>query len=179
MSGEWFDILDKEQRVIGKALRSVCHSHSGLLHGAVHVLVFDSKGRLFLQRRSMKKDLQPGSWDTSVGGHLHPGESPAAGALREMKEELGVAPAVLHPAYQYVWQSTCETELITAFATVHEGPFNLCPEEITEGRFWERREIAQSIENPGFPFTPQFRQEFTRVESWLASEGGAQLGFHP
>ena len=97
---------------------------------AFHVLVFDAQGRLFLQKRTLTKDIQPGKWDTSVGGHLRPGEAPEAGARREMQEELGVAPPALEFLYQYLWQSTRETELVRTYRAIHAGPFALQAEEI-------------------------------------------------
>lgn len=167
MSNEWFDVVDLTGRVVGQALRQVCHQNSGLIHRAVHVLVFDRVGRIFLQKRSCRKDVQPGKWDTSVGGHLIPGESPREGAEREMAEELGIKGANLRPAYEYVWRSDIETELISAFAVIHDGPFNLDPVEISEGRFWTFDEIDEQLES-GI-FTPQFQTEFLRIRTWRQS----------
>jgi isopentenyldiphosphate isomerase len=166
MHDEWFDIINKEGSIIGKAPRTICHQNPGLMHQAVHVLVFDQCGRLFLQKRSNRKDLQPNRWDTSVGGHLNPGEKPADGARREAREELGITNAMLIPAYQYVWRSEVETERITAFGLFDKGPFNLDPDEISEGRFWSFAEIAREL-NSGV-FTPQFTHEFPRMAEWLA-----------
>ena len=71
---EWFPIVDEDGNTIGTALRSVCHDgKSMLLHPVVHLHFFNSKGELYLQKRSMSKDIQPGKWDTSVGGHVNPG----------------------------------------------------------------------------------------------------------
>jgi len=70
-----FDLLNDDDKVIGQALRSACHGDPGLIHRAVHVLVFNSSGALLLQKRAPGKYIQPGKWDTSVGGHLALGES--------------------------------------------------------------------------------------------------------
>lgn len=164
MSDELFDIVDRLGRVVGQAPRSRCHGDPSLIHQAVHVLVFDRLGRLFLQRRSESKDVQPGKWDTSVGGHLQPGEKPLQGALRELGEELGVQQVRLDPAYEYFWESPHETELVRTFVTLHEGPFRLQAEEIAEGRFWDQREIEAAL-GSGL-FTPQFTHEFPRMRAW-------------
>lgn len=150
--------------MIGQAPRRRCHGDPSLRHRAVHVLVFDGHGRLFLQKRSLRKDTAPGLWDTSVGGHLQPGEAPIAAARREFAEELGATPGLLHPAYHYEWATAYETELIVAFATRHEGPFHLQSEEIDEGRFWSPAEIESALDQG--PFTPQFRQEYPRMRTW-------------
>lgn len=167
MHDEWFDLLDADGRIIGKAQRKVCHQHPGLVHQAVHVIVVNARGELFLQKRSPAKDVQPGKWDTSVGGHLQPGETPEAGARRELAEELGVETDEITPVYSYRWKSDHETELINAFVITHEGPFNLDPNEISEGRFWTLAEIEENL-SPGI-FTKQFVSEFPRMKKFLAS----------
>lgn len=164
MNMEVFDIVDRLGRVIGQAPRSRCHGDPSLIHQSVHVLVFDRQGRLFLQKRAETKDVQPGKWDTSVGGHLQPGEKPLQGALRELAEELGVTQVRLDPAYEYIWESDIETELVRAFVTLHEGPFRLQASEISEGRFWDQAEIERALPHGGF--TPQFTHEFPRMRAW-------------
>src|SRR5207237_9662560 len=91
MSEEMFDVLDESDRVIGRQARSEVHRRR-LLHRAVHVLVFNSAGELFLQRRSMAKDTFPGAWDSSSSGHLSCGEDYDPCALRELQEEIGLIP---------------------------------------------------------------------------------------
>lgn len=164
MPEEIFDIVDRSGRVIGQAPRSQCHGNPNLIHQSVHVLVFDRTGRLFLQKRSDGKDVQPGLWDTSVGGHLQPGETPEQGAYRELREELGVEGTRIEKAYQYFWESPIETELVRTFVTLHEGPFRLDPVELADGRFWEQGEILAALALGDF--TPQFRHEFPRMQAW-------------
>lgn len=158
---EQFDVIDLEGKVVGRAPRSRCHGDPSLIHRAVHVVVFDRAGRLFLQRRSMRKDVAPGRWDTSVGGHLQPGETPQQGALRELREELGIEATGLEVAYDYLWRSPIETEWIHAFLLRHDGPFTLQREEIDEGRFWSTADIQAALGSD--IFTPQFEQEYPRM----------------
>lgn len=162
--GELFDIVDRDGRVIGQAPRRRCHGDPSLRHRAVHVIVFDRAGRLYLQKRSALKDTAPGLWDTSVGGHVQPGEEISAAARREFREEMGAEPGLFHPAYQYEWATPIETELITAFATLHEGPFRHPADEIEEGRFWTAEEIE--AHRSGGWFTPQFNKEYDRMRAW-------------
>ena len=81
---ELFEIVDDNDLVIGTAPRRECHGNPALVHRAAHVLVFNRAGQLLLQKRSASKDIQPGKWDTSVGGHLDPGENYLTAAVREM-----------------------------------------------------------------------------------------------
>ena len=166
---EYFEIIDSRGRVVGQAPRRLCHGDPSLRHRAVHVLVFDRSGRLFLQKRSRHKDTAPGLWDTSVGGHMQPGEQPEESARREFQEELGATAGRLVPAYQYEWSTPFETEWILAYATRHEGPFRLQAEEIDEGRFWSQAEIAAQLDS-GL-FTPQLTKEFARMKEWWNKHG--------
>ncbi len=159
MSEEIFDVVDEAGRVVGQAPRAACHGNPALLHQAVHVFVFDGRGGLFLQKRSANKDIQPGRWDTSVGGHLQVGEAPEDGARREMIEELGVTPLELRPAWRTLWRSAVESEFVRAYFTVHRGPFRLDSAEIDDGRFWSAAEIEAAI-GTGV-FTPNFEHEWS------------------
>lgn len=163
---EYFEIVDADDHVIGKALRSECHGNPQLIHRVSHVLVFDRQGRLLLQKRSMNKDVQPGKWDTSVGGHLDPGESYETAAKREMFEELGVAgPLTFLHAYQM--RSSFESENVATFTACHDGPFPYSRAEIDEVRFWTSQEIDAAL--PKGILTPNFMDEWERWKRYLAS----------
>jgi isopentenyldiphosphate isomerase len=112
---EYLEIVNREGHVLGVAPRSQVHGDPTLMHRVVHVLVFDRQGRVLLQKRSMSKDVAPGRWDTSVGGHVDPGETLRQAFEREMQEELGIR-AQAEFLYSYVHTNPLETEL------VHTGP---------------------------------------------------------
>lgn len=102
---ELFPIVDEKGDVIGSASRKECHSGTKKLHPVVHLHVFDSEGRLFLQKRSENKDIQPGKWDTSVGGHIDYGETVGEALQRETFEELGFCADNPELLYKYVFES--------------------------------------------------------------------------
>src|SRR5712671_919050 len=89
MGEEIFDVVNQHDEVIGRETRREVH-RQGLMHRAVHVLVFNRAGQVFLQKRSLRKDRQPGLWDSSASGHLDSGEDYDACAVRELREELGL-----------------------------------------------------------------------------------------
>lgn len=163
---EWFDLVDEAGRPTGhRALRSECHGNPDLLHQAVHVFVVNRSGELFLQKRSMRKDIQPGKWDTSVGGHVDAGENAADAVKRELREELGVVAGEPEFLYQYLWRSPVESELIRSFRLRFDGPFFLQASELDDGRFWSVAEIGQAL-GRGI-FTPNFEFEWPKIRDFV------------
>ena len=157
---EIFPIVDKEGTVIGSATRGECHSGSMLLHPVVHLHVFNSNGNIFLQRRPEWKDIQPGKWDTAVGGHIDFGETPEEALQREVREELGITDFKPEAIDKYVFESPRERELVYVHRTIYDG--EICPsaEELDGGRFWTMQEIREAM-NQGL-LTPNFESEFKR-----------------
>lgn len=145
MDEEMIEIVDAEGRTIGVGRRSDLHGNPALLHKVVHVLVFNDAGELLLQKRSMNKDVAPGKWDTSVGGHVSPGEDLKAAALREMKEELGVTPEDITPLYSHVYTDSHESELVFTYRCTDNGPFSFNRQEIDEVAFRNIEDIEKSV----------------------------------
>ena len=140
---EQLEIVNEEGEIIGLAPRSVIHGNPALIHRVVHVLVFGTDGKLLLQKRSMNKDVAPGKWDTSVGGHVGAGEELSLSARREMEEELGITGAELHFLYSYTHTNPYETELVTTCRCLYSGEIAFNREEVDEVRFWRLEEIRE------------------------------------
>ena len=157
---EKFPIVDEEGHVIGSATRGECHSGSKLLHPVVHLHVFNSKGEVYLQRRPDWKDIQPGKWDTSVGGHIDYGEEPVQALVREVREELGIINFTPETLIHYIFESAREKELVFVHKTVYDGPIHPS-DELDGGRFWSIKEIKDSLGKD--IFTPNFESEFKRL----------------
>lgn len=133
MNDELFDVVNDRDDVIGQRLRQDVH-RLGLKHRAVHVLIFNRQGEVFLQKRSWTKDCFPGTWDSSASGHLAVGESYDACAVREVEEELGVHLEV--PPERLFKIDACPAtgmEFVWVYRAAGDGPFRLNPEEIVEG----------------------------------------------
>ncbi len=158
MSTEFFPLVNESGKVVGKATRAECHSGSKLLHPVVHLHIFNRAGDLLLQKRSLRKDIQPGKWDTAVGGHVDYGESIDEALRREVREELGVTDFTPQLWRTYLFESKIERELVYSFRTVYEGPFRPDPEELDGCRFWKISEIKEAI-GKGI-LTPNFEKEF-------------------
>ena len=157
---ERFPIVDEEGRVLGSATRGECHSGSRLLHPVVHLHVFNSRGEVYLQKRPQWKDIQPGKWDTAVGGHMDYGETPEQALLREVSEELGITDFHPVPVGHYVFDSQRERELVYVNRTVYDGPVRPSADERDGGRFWTLDELRAAM-GRGI-LTPNFESEFQR-----------------
>ena len=159
-SEERFPIVDEDGLVVGEATRGECHNGSRLLHPVVHLHVFNSRGEVYLQKRPEWKDIQPGKWDTAVGGHVDYGETPEQALRREVREELGITGFTAQPLGHYVFDSRRERELVYVNRTVYDGP--ICPsaQELDGGRFWTLDEIRSAIGHN--ILTPNFESEFQR-----------------
>ena len=157
---EIFPLVDEDGRVIGKATRGECHNGSRLLHAVVHLHVFNSQGEVYLQKRPEWKDIQPGKWDTAVGGHIDYGETPEEALTREVREELGITDFVPERMGKYVFDSRRERELVYVNRTVYDGPIRPSAEELDGGRFWSMQEIREAIGKD--ILTPNFESEFQK-----------------
>ena len=161
MSEEIFDIVNERDEVIGQAPRKEVHVRR-LWHRAVHVLVFNACGEVFLQKRSMLKDTAKGKWDSSASGHLETGEDYDACAVREVREEIGLelaATGALLPlrrlfkidarketGWEFCWIYRCESE----------GPFVLHPEEIETGDWFAPDAVTRWVNEKSHDFASAF-----------------------
>jgi isopentenyldiphosphate isomerase len=157
MHDEIFDVVNDRDEVIGQAPRKEVHAR-GLWHRAVHVLVYNARGEVFLQKRSMLKDTAKGQWDSSSSGHLDTGEEYDACAVRELREEIGLfmtqpprrlfkIGACAETGWEFVWVYRCESD----------GPFTLHPEEIERGGWFAPEFVSQWVEERPQEFARAFR----------------------
>jgi len=170
MAEEIFDVVNERDEVIGQRARSDIHRLK-LNHRAVHVLVFNSRGELFLQKRSMKKDCFPGAWDSSASGHLASGESYDACCVRELREEIGLE---LGTTPERLFKVSACPETGQGFVWVYrcaaEGPFRLEPEEIERGDWFAPAALNRWIsEKPG-----ELASGFVRIWSEMLRRGLVQ-----
>lgn len=160
-SSEIFPIVTEDGKVIGSASRYECHSGTKLLHPVVHLHIFNNEGNLFLQKRPKWKDIQPGKWDTAVGGHVDFGESVEEALLREAFEEVGIHAINYRFIKKYVFESAIERELVNVFTTINESPQP--SDELDGGRFWTQKEILENLNRD--VFTPNFEKEYIMLFS--------------
>lgn len=151
---EHFDVVDQTDQVIARHPRSHVHA-TGLRHRAVHILIFNHQGEVLLQKRSAWKDRQPSKWDSSAAGHLEPGESYAAAAVRETEEELGITPPLQRLGKIPACENTGQ-EFVEVFTAHHDGPFQLPPSEIECTAYFAPRIIDAWVAARPADFAPGF-----------------------
>lgn len=142
---EFFPVVLPDGEVVGKALRQDCHNGSHILHPVVHLHVFSSDGKLYLQRRAMHKDLLPGYWDTAVGGHVMYGETIMQALAREVQEEIGITDFTPEHVETYRYDSSRESEMVHVYKAIYDGPFQWNDGEVMDGRFWSIDELRETM----------------------------------
>ena len=157
---ERFPVVDEYDEIQGHATRSEVHGNN-LRHRAVHILIFNQVGDVYLQQRSRWKDQHPLKWDSSAAGHVTAGENYDETARRELKEELGVD-VPLERIFGLTASSRTDHEFIRGYRGVVSGDLfpNRC--EIERGVFFAPAVIdGWTSARPG-DFAPGF------LESWKA-----------
>ena len=157
MSEEIFDVVNERDEVIDRAPRSEVHRR-GLLHRAVHILVFNAAGDIFLQKRSASKDTHPRTWDSSTSGHVDSGEDYDTAAIRELGEEIGlVMNAPPERLFKIAACGETDQEFVWIYRVESEGPFTLHPDEIEDGDWFAPETVSRLIEEQPADFAPAFR----------------------
>jgi isopentenyl-diphosphate Delta-isomerase len=165
MAEEIFDVVNDHDEVIDQKPRREVH-RLGLKHRAVHIIVTNAKGDVFMQKRSLSKDSSPGLWDTSAAGHVDSGETYDTCSIRELREEIGLS--ITQPPRRLCYIKACQEtaqEFVWVYHTVSEGPFVLHPEEIETGEWFTTKHLEEWIAS-----RPQdFATSFLRV--WAEAKG--------
>lgn len=157
MKAEIFDVVDKQDRVVGQATRADVHRR-GLYHRAIHVLLWH-QDRVFLQRRSYTKDSAPGCWDSSCSGHVDSGESYQTSLWRELEEELGISSKIsLWPVFKLPASKVTGWEFLWVYQGLSPGPFTLHREEIIDGRWFNPAAVDRLIATEPDTLAASFRE---------------------
>jgi isopentenyldiphosphate isomerase len=167
MTEEIFDVVNERDEVIGRAPRREVHAR-GWRHRAVHVLVFNARGEVFLQKRSQLKDTARGKWDSSSSGHLESGEDYDACAVRELREEIGLV-AAQPPRRLFKIEAGGETdwEFCWIYRCENEGPFVLQPEEIETGDWFSPAVVTAWVADK----PDEFARAFVSIWQKLRASG--------
>lgn len=157
MNTEILSVVNENDQVIDAQPRNQIHA-LGLRHRAVHILVFNQQRQLFLQKRSMRKDLNQGLWDTSAAGHVDQGEGYTSSAIRETQEELGID---IKNSIDFLFKISASKalgmEFIQVYQCIHNGPFVLNIDEIDKGGWFSAQSITDRVNNDDPTITETFK----------------------
>jgi isopentenyl-diphosphate delta-isomerase type 1 len=146
---ELFIVVDHKDKILEYRSRFDCHHDKTLTHRAIGVLLFNDNGELLLQKRSKYKDLNPGKYTISVGGHVLKGQTYKEAANREMQEELGIQTPIVF-AKKFFVKNEQESEMAATFKGKYNGPFYPAKDEMEMVKFFKIEEI-KTMQNE---FTP-------------------------
>ena len=146
---EIVQIVDEHNTEIGAVSRSIMREQQ-LIHRASYILVFNQSGELFVQKRTMTKDIYPGYYDIAAGGVVQAGESYEESAKRELAEELGIEGVELAPCFDHYFKDATNQVWGRVFRCRHEGPFTLQEEEIESGGFMNVMQVLGASDSTLF-----------------------------
>ncbi len=162
---ELLPVVDENDQEIDQCPRNIVHTQ-GLRHRSVHILVFNHKQHVFLQKRSLLKDINPGLWDTSAAGHVDPGETYTQCAEREVTEELGIS---VNQDLRFLFKlpAIAETgmEFVQVYQCHHNGPFDLAADEIERGEWFTMDKVDQMVEADDKDLTTTFKLLWTEFRN--------------
>jgi len=143
MQDEQFIVVNEKDDVVGYKSRYECHHNKFLIHRAIDVAIFNKKGKLVMQKRSMQKDLYPGYYALSASGHVSKGETYGQAANRELKEEMGVTGIDLKRVDTFLVSAKSETEMVTLYKGTYDGEYSFPFDEVESLFFFSSPELQQ------------------------------------
>ena len=154
---EWVDLVDRDNQVVGRALRQEVRQQN-LLHRGIAVLVRNSRGQVYVHQRTASKDLFPALYDMFVGGVVGSGEDYLDAARREAHEELGVATDELEFLFDHLYQGPLNYSWVRCYRVTWDGPIVHQAEEIQWGEWMEESRLGQWIDE--VPIVPDGLEVF-------------------
>jgi len=139
-------IVDEKNNVIGAETRSIMRS-KGLIHRATYILVFNSMGQIFIQKRTSNKDVYPGYYDVAAGGVVVAGETYEESAARELEEELGIRGVPLTHLFDFYYPDATHRIWGRAFTCIYDGEMVLQAEEVESGGFREVEAVIRMADH--------------------------------
>jgi isopentenyldiphosphate isomerase len=166
---EIMDIVDENDKVIKQATRKEVRKHN-LCHRSTMIFVFNSKGEIFVQKRTNTKDIYPGYYDMACGGGVQAGETYEKSAYRESSEELGLKNQKLQFLFKDRYESNKDRLLVHVFKTIYDGKLTLQKEEVVSGEFMSIKKLNKMLKKEKFcPDSVEMFKKFSQLSSFSTS----------
>jgi isopentenyldiphosphate isomerase len=146
---ELVDIIDQDDRVVDRVTRAEMRA-GRLLHRCVYIILLDTRGMIFVHRRTWTKDVYPGCWDATIGGVVGSGESYDRGAAREVEEEVGLRDVELKRLFPITYEDESTRVRGMVYSCTSDKALSLQIEEIEEGRFVALDEAVEMMKRERF-----------------------------
>jgi isopentenyl-diphosphate delta-isomerase len=161
-------LVDDEDREIGSAAKSACHSGTGIRHRAFSIFVFNSDDELLLQQRSDSKPLWPLYWSNTCCSHPRLGETMDVAVTRRLRQELGFDCDLTY-VYKFMYQAQygevgAENEFCWVYLGYFDGPVDPNVSEIANWRFVDIESLNRELERDDDRFTPWFKLEWSHIQ---------------
>jgi len=155
---ELFFVVDENDNILEYRTRYDCHHDKSLIHRLIGVAIFNDRGEILLQKRSIHKDLNPGKYGNAVGGHVTKGQTYEEAARREMKEELGIEIPITFKK-KFISRGDEDTHMISFFEGEYNGLFFPDNDEIDKLEFVNPKDL------PGLKdqLTPHARESLRQI----------------
>ena len=144
-------VVDEDNNVVGSAARREMRARR-LPHRATYILVFNSRGDVYVQKRTLTKDVFPGYYDPAAGGVVLAGEGYLEGARRELEEEMGIRDVPLEHLFEFYHADANSRVWGAAYRCVYDGSVTLQEEEVESGAFMAVEDVLEAATTQ--PFTP-------------------------
>jgi isopentenyl-diphosphate delta-isomerase type 1 len=138
---EKFIVVNGKDEIVGYKTRYECHHDKSLIHRAINIALFNTEGKLVMQKRSMQKDLYKGYYALSATGHVSKGETYEEAAQRELEEEMGVSHINLKRNATFLVSAPDETEMVTLFTGNYDGKYIYPSDEVESLHYFSPQEI--------------------------------------
>ena len=182
---ELVDLIDPANNIIGRASRREVRSRN-LLHRGVGILCRNSRGDIYVHRRTTTKDVFPGMYDMFVGGVVGWGETYEAAAQREIAEELGIAGPEPRFLFHHLYQGPLNRAWVAVYEVTWDGAIRHQESEVAWGSYLSLEELLAKLEEwdfvpDGLEIFEHYLQDLrqSRVGSGPASGKGAGGGGPP
>jgi isopentenyl-diphosphate delta-isomerase len=168
-------LVNEKDEPVGVMDKMEAHQ-KGLLHRAFSVFIFDSKGRMLLQRRAAGKYHGAGLWTNACCSHPFPGETTEAAAQRRLQEELGFVTS-LKEVFAFTYKADVENDLVEheydhVFVGEHNGSIEANKDEVAAHSYKEMKALKLDLLQRPQDFTSWFKLAFPRIEQWWQERYG-------